>query len=266
MTEIATTEPAMEQEMAFRIEDLEVSFGTGAGMVTTLQGLNLEVPKGQFLCILGPSGQGKSTLLRCMAGLQAPTAGLVEALGQEVQGPSKSLGMVFQQDAIPMWLRVKDNVSFGPRMRGIPKKEWDTRVRHFISAVGLDGRENAWPRQLSGGMRKRAAIAAVFANDPDVLLMDEPFGSLDYFTRAKLHNTLLSLWEETKKTIVFVTHDVDEALKLADRIVVVSQRVIGADLMVEFDRPRTDSLRTNPDADALRRSLLDELESKASLE
>lgn len=264
MNDIATIETSVGTELAFRIEGLEVSFGTGDGTVTPLRGLDLEVPRGQFLCILGPSGQGKSTLLRCMTGLQAPTSGVVEALGTRVDGPSASLGMVFQQDAIPMWLRVKDNISFGPRMRGVPKREWESRVQHFIDAVGLTGRERAWPRQLSGGMRKRTAIAAVFANNPDILLMDEPFGSLDYFTRATLHNTLLALWEETQKTIVFVTHDVDEALKLADRIVVVSNGVIGADLMVNFDRPRTDALRTNQEAEVMRRFLLEELQSKVS--
>ncbi len=264
MNDTGTTDGGANSALAFKIQDLVVSFGTGDGVVTPLQGLDLEVPNGQFLCILGPSGQGKSTLLRCMTGLQEPTSGTVEALGRAVEGPNASLGMVFQQDAIPMWLRVKENISFGPRMRGVPKREWEPRVQHFIEAVGLSGRERAWPRQLSGGMRKRAAIAAVFANNPDILLMDEPFGSLDYFTRATLHNTLLALWEETKKTIVFVTHDVDEALKLADRIVVVSKGVIGADMPVEFDRPRTDALRTNPEADAMRRFLLDELESKVT--
>jgi NitT/TauT family transport system ATP-binding protein len=132
-------------------------------------------------------------------------------------------------------------------------------VEHFLAAVGLDGRERAWPRQLSGGMRKRVAIGAVFANDPDTLLMDEPFGSLDYFTRANLHKTLLQLWSETKKTIVFVTHDVDEALTLADRIVVVSQGRIGADIDLDFPRPRGDELRMDPAANLLRSRLVAEL-------
>lgn len=252
-------------DRAFTIRDLVVSFGTGDGEVTPLRGLDLDVPRGQFLCILGPSGQGKSTLLRCMTGLQEPSSGTVESFGSEVEGPSEHLGMVFQQDAIPMWLRVKDNISFGPRMRGVAKDIWEPRVRHFLDAVGLTGRERAWPRQLSGGMRKRTAIAAVFANDPDILLMDEPFGSLDYFTRATLHNTLLALWAETGKTIVFVTHDVDEALKLADRIVVVSNGVIGADLDVDFERPRADALRMNPEAEQMRRYLLEELQSRADV-
>ncbi len=252
-------------DLAFDISDLVVSFGVGNEVITPIKGLDLQVPRGQFLCILGPSGQGKSTLLRCMTGLQEPTSGSVKALGQEVEGPGHRLGMVFQQDAIPMWQRVRDNISFGPRMRGVPKSEWEPRVEHFIHAVGLSGRERAWPKQLSGGMRKRTAIAAVFANNPDILLMDEPFGSLDYFTRATLHNTLLALWEETQKTIVFVTHDVDEALKLADRIVIVSNGVIGADIAVDFERPRSDELRMNPAANEMRQVLLDQLESKVEI-
>ena len=252
-------------DLAFDITDLEVSFGVGNDVITPIRDLDLQVPRGQFLCILGPSGQGKSTLLRCMTGLQEPTSGSVKAFGEEVEGPGQRLGMVFQQDAIPMWLRVKDNISFGPRMRGVPKSEWEPRVQHFIEAVGLAGRERAWPKQLSGGMRKRTAIAAVFANNPDILLMDEPFGSLDYFTRATLHNTLLALWEETAKTIVFVTHDVDEALKLADRIVIVSNGVIGADIPITFDRPRSDELRTNAEANEIRQFLLEQLESKVEL-
>ncbi|GGL31234.1 ABC transporter ATP-binding protein [Nocardia jinanensis] len=265
-----TTEPiatgGTRLDLAFDITDLTVRFGKGAAAVTPLQKLSLEVPDGQFLCILGPSGQGKSTLLRCMAGLQEATSGSMRAAGREVTGPTANLGMVFQQDAIPQWLRVRDNISFGPRMRKVPAHEWKPRVEHFISAVGLSGRENAWPKELSGGMRKRVAIGAVFANDPDILLMDEPFGSLDYFTRATLHATLLKLWAETRKTIVFVTHDVDEALLLADRIVVVTDGKIGADIELPFARPRDDGLRMDPEADTIRRGLLEVLRAPARMQ
>ncbi|WP_127819090.1 ABC transporter ATP-binding protein [Microbacterium sp. CPCC 204701] len=259
-TTIATCAPA------FDISGLTVSFGAGSQSITPLKGLDLTVPRGQFLCILGPSGQGKSTLLRCMAGLQEVTEGTLLAEGAPVTGPDPNLGMVFQQDAIPMWLRVQDNVSFGPRMRRVPQPTWLPRVRHFIEAVGLSGRERAWPKELSGGMRKRVAIAAVFANDPDILLMDEPFGSLDYFTRANLHDTLLDLWNETGKTIVFVTHDVDEALKLADRIIVVTDGRVGYDIDLPFTRPRGDDLRMNPDADAIRARLLEVLQTPARMQ
>ena len=240
---------------AFEIRDLTVRFEA----VTPLQGMNLDVPQGQFLCVVGPSGQGKSTLLRCMAGLLKPTKGSIQSNGELVKGPSAARGMVFQQDAIPAWLRVRDNIALGPRGRKLPESEWLPRVQHFIEAVGLEGRERAWPRQLSGGMRKRVAIAAVFANDPDILLMDEPFSSLDHLTRAGLHETVLHLWQETGKTIVFVTHDVDEAITLADRVVVVAGGGVRADVEVTFERPRGDELRMDADANALRARLLKDL-------
>lgn len=241
------------------VRGLTVRFGKGADAVTPLRELDLDVPAGQFLCVLGPSGQGKSTLLRCLAGLLRPTAGTVRAHGETVTGPGADRGMVFQQDAVPGWLRVADNIAFGPRGRGLPESEWRPRVEHFTRAVGLAGRERSWPRELSGGMRRRVAIAAVFANDPAVLLMDEPFGSLDHLTRQGLHDTVLHLWAETGRTIVFVTHDVDEAITLGDRVVVVADGGIRADLEVPFARPRGDDLRMDPAANALRSALLGHL-------
>lgn len=244
----------MNEKTAIEIKGLSVSFGPG--MPTPLRGVNLEIEEGQLVCILGPSGQGKSTLLRAVAGLQDASSGYIRCFGENVDGPSAKIGMVFQGDVIPPWLRVEDNVSFGPRMRGVPESQWRKRVDYYLTEVGLDDRRSAWPRELSGGMRKRVAIAAVFANDPDVLLMDEPFSALDYFTRNTLHDLLLQLWAETKKTILFVTHDVDEAIKLADRIVVIGQGVVACDLAVTFPRPRNDSLRMNPEANELRSKLL----------
>ncbi|GAA1835352.1 ABC transporter ATP-binding protein [Pseudonocardia ailaonensis] len=242
---------------AFRLRDLVLEYREGTQVVRPIDGVDLEVPQGEFTCILGPSGHGKSTLLRCLAGLIAPAGGTVEAAGEQVSGPGADRGMVFQQDAIPMWLRVEDNVAFGPRMRGVPPREYRERVDRLITEVGLDDRRRAWPRQLSGGMRKRVAIAAVFANDPDVLLMDEPFSALDFFTRSRLQNLLLQLWAETGKTICFVTHDIDEALVLADRIVVVKDGGIAMDVPVAFPRPRGEELRALPEAQDLRRELLD---------
>ncbi|MBT0769144.1 ABC transporter ATP-binding protein [Kineosporia sp. J2-2] len=242
-----------------QVRGLTVRYGRGADAVTPLRDLDLDVPAGQFLCVLGPSGQGKSTLLRCLAGLLRPAAGSVLAHGVPVTGPGADRGMVFQQDAIPGWLRVADNIALGPRGRGLPESEWRERVSYFTRAVGLDGRERAWPRELSGGMRRRVAIAAVFANDPEFLLMDEPFGSLDHLTRAGLHETVLRLWRETEKTVVFVTHDVDEAIALGDRIVVVAGGGVRADVEVPFHRPRGDELRMDGEANALRSALLDAL-------
>lgn len=249
-------EARAEPTNAFDITDLSVTYRDGRTSVTPLRDLNLTVPSGQLLCLLGPSGQGKSTLLRCMAGLLTATSGTLLAHGRPVTGPGADRGLVFQGDAIPPWLKVRDNVSFGPRLRGVPREQWEPRVDHFIEAVGLQDRTTAWPRQLSGGMRKRVAVAAVFANDADTLLMDEPFGSLDYFTRSNLHKILLKLWQETQKTIVFVTHDVDEALTLADRIVVLRDGQVATDTPVPFTRPRGEELRSNTAANHLRHELL----------
>ncbi|MFT8358836.1 ABC transporter ATP-binding protein [Bifidobacterium aquikefiri] len=242
------------QTLAVEISGLSVSFGAESSKPLT--DVNLKVPKGQFVCILGPSGQGKSTLLRTIAGLQQTDSGYVRSFGETIRGPSAKIGMVFQGDVIPPWLRVRDNVAFGLRMRGIPESKWGSRVDDLITSVGLSTRVNAWPKELSGGMRKRVAIAAVFANNPRLLLMDEPFSALDYFTRSNLHELLLELWQSTGKTILFVTHDVDEAIKLADRIVVVSHGIVANDIAVEFSRPRNDSLRMNAEADELRTRLL----------
>jgi NitT/TauT family transport system ATP-binding protein len=173
-----------------------------------------------------------------------------------VKGPSRDRGMVFQQDTVFPWMRVRDNISYGLRAHGAPAEERERVADKYLSAVGLEQFAESWPKQLSGGMRKRVAVAAAFASDPSILLMDEPFGSLDFVTRLSLHGTLLSLWEQTGKTILFVTHDVDEALVLADRVVMVSEGSIVDDLPVPFPRPRSDELRANPEAIALRRRLL----------
>lgn len=246
----------MTAEMALVVEDLRVDFNLDRGSITVLDGLLLEVPAGECLVITGPSGQGKSTLLKCIAGLLKPTSGRIVANGHEVTGPSRDRGMVFQQDTVFPWMRVRDNVSYGLKARGASGEERARVADQYLAAIGLERFADSWPKELSGGMRKRVAVAAAFASDPSILLMDEPFGSLDFVTRLTLHETLLSLWEQTGKTILFVTHDVDEALVLADRVVIVSDGTIIDDLPIDFPRPRNDELRADPQAIALRRRLL----------
>ncbi|MGH2976545.1 MAG: ABC transporter ATP-binding protein, partial [Solirubrobacterales bacterium] len=246
----------MMSDVALEVRDLSVVYPRDKGKVAALDHLSLEVPKGQFVVAIGPSGQGKSTLLKVVAGLVKPSSGSVFAHGEEVRGPSGDRGMVFQKDTVFPWMRVKKNIGYGLRTRGLSKREQEQGVNRYCEAVGLAHVADAWPKELSGGMRKRVAVAAAFANDPSLLLMDEPFGSLDFVTRATLHTMLLELWQATKKTIVFVTHDVDEALKLSDRIVVLSHGKIVDDLNIDFARPRTDALRSDPAAIALRERLL----------
>jgi NitT/TauT family transport system ATP-binding protein len=244
---------------ALKLSAVTVRFTRDDGATDALRQVDLEVPAGQLVVLIGPSGCGKSTLLNVMAGLLAPTEGTVLAAGNEVRAPDARRGVVFQQDTAFPWMRVEDNVAYGLRAAGMAAGRRRAVVDEYLDAVGLGDHRSAWPKELSGGMRKRVAIATAFAADPDVLLMDEPFGSLDFVTRARLHALLLALWERTGKTIVFVTHDVDEALLLADRVVVLAGGAVVDDLAVAFPRPRTDDLRSDRAAIELRRHLLERL-------
>jgi NitT/TauT family transport system ATP-binding protein len=246
-------------EAALELDELTVRFSHDGVDVTAVDHVSLTVPRGQFLVLIGPSGQGKSTLLKAAAGLLAPTSGQILAHGALVSGPSRERGLVFQQDTTFPWLRVRDNIAYGLAAQGVRGAERELRVAEHLEAVGLSEFAASWPKQLSGGMRKRVAIATAFASDPQILLMDEPFGSLDFVTRTRLHLLLLDLWQQTGKTIVFVTHDVDETLLLADRVVVLTHGKVADDLPVDFLRPRTDELRANPAAIGLRRHLLSRL-------
>jgi NitT/TauT family transport system ATP-binding protein len=242
---------------AVNVTGLTVRFTTETGVTNALNHVELDIPSGEFVVLIGPSGCGKSTLLNALAGLLLPTEGTIISAGEPVDGPDPRRGVVFQQDTTFPWMRVADNVGYGLRARGVPAAERKVVVEEYLQAVGLSDQRHAWPKELSGGMRKRVAIATAFAADPTLLLMDEPFGSLDFVTRTRLHGLLLQLWQRTGKTIVFVTHDVDEALALADRIVVLSQGAVVDDIDVPFARPRTDELRRDSAAIDLRRHLLD---------
>jgi NitT/TauT family transport system ATP-binding protein len=210
------------------------------GAFTALHGAELRIQEGEFVCLIGASGCGKSTLLRIIAGFEAATAGHVFAAGREVAGPGPDRGMVFQDYGLFPWLSVRDNIGFGPAARGVPKRKITETVDRFIEMVGLTKFAHAWPHQLSGGMKQRVAIARVLANDARVVLMDEPFGALDAMTRERLQDELLDIWARTKLTVIFVTHAIEEAILLADRVVTMQPapgRIV-SDTYISLGRPR----------------------------
>ncbi len=194
----------------------------GGAAVRALEGLDLQVEPGEFLCVVGPSGCGKSTLLNLIAGLDSPSAGTLRSDGEQVRAASADRGMVFQSYALFPWLTVLENVAFGPRMQGMAKEKRMVVAQEYTRDVGLEGFAHSYPHELSGGMQQRVAVARAFAANPRILLMDEPFGSVDDMTRQMLQRLLLEVWQRHKKSIVFVTHSVSEAVYLADRIVVMT--------------------------------------------
>ncbi|WP_243767191.1 ABC transporter ATP-binding protein [Paenibacillus agricola] len=208
--------------------------------IETLSDINLTIRDGEFVSILGPSGCGKSTLLEILAGLQLPTSGEVLLGGRPQKGPSKELGVVFQDPSLYPWRTVQQNIELGLEIRGVTKAERREAALKYIELVGLSGFERKYPHQLSGGMRQRAGLARALTNHPEVLLMDEPFGAVDHLTRLQLQDDLLGIWEAEKKTVVFVTHDVSEAVYLGDRVVLLSPRPgrVQAEFHVPQARPR----------------------------
>jgi ABC-type nitrate/sulfonate/bicarbonate transport system ATPase subunit len=241
------------------IRGVERRFDGAGGGTLALQATDLDVAENDFVTILGPSGCGKSTLLRIVAGLDHPTAGTVQLDGQRIEGPGADRGMVFQSYTLFPWLNVLDNVCFGLRERGMPRAQQLEIAHGFIAQVGLTGFEQHYPKQLSGGMQQRTAIARALANGPRILLMDEPFGALDHQTRELMQELLLSIWEAERKTVLFVTHDIDEAVFMASRVVVMSARPgrIKLDRTVELPHPRHYSMKTTPDFAALKAELTD---------
>ncbi|MDD3372945.1 MAG: ABC transporter ATP-binding protein, partial [Methanoculleus bourgensis] len=221
-----------------------------------LEGVTLEIRDKEFVCLVGPSGCGKTTLLRIIAGLETPTTGSVTIDGSAVTGPDPKRGMVFQEYSLFPWRRVIDNIAFGLEMKGVSREERRQTAEYYLKMVGLSRFRDAYPFELSGGMRQRVAIARALANEPDVLLMDEPFGALDAQTRNRMQKELLCLWKKTEKTIVFVTHSVDEAVYLSDRIIVLSPRPgsVQEIITIPWPRPRD---RTSADFAEVRRRVLE---------
>ncbi len=224
-----------------RIEGVSKTFTGRAGAVEALRPVEMEIAAGEFVCLLGPSGCGKSTLLSIIAGLESASSGTVLADGRIVRGPGTDRVLLFQEAALFPWLDVQRNVEFGLREAGKPAKERIATARRFIELVHLKGFERSYVHQLSGGMRQRVAIARALAIDPAILLMDEPFGALDALTRDRLHAELESIWASTRKTVVFVTHNVREAVALGDRVLVFSPRPgrIVQEFRIDLPRPRS---------------------------
>jgi ABC-type nitrate/sulfonate/bicarbonate transport system ATPase subunit len=239
----------------------------GGAPTVALLPVSLSVADNDFISILGPSGCGKSTLLRIVAGLDTPTVGQVLLDRTKVTGPGADRGMVFQSYTLFPWLTIRQNISFGLREKGMPTAQQDEIVAHYLDRTGLAGFENHYPKMLSGGMQQRTAIARALANDPKILLLDEPFGALDNQTRALMQELLLGIWERERKTVLFVTHDIEEAIFLATRVLVMSARPgrIKADVPIALPYPRHYTVKTSPEFSALKARLTEEIRVEAVL-
>ncbi len=242
-TDVAATPREREKVV---VDGLGKRYDSDRQTVQALSGVDFSVGTGEFVCIVGPSGCGKTTLFRLIAGLEASTEGEVRLDGERVTGPGTDRGMVFQEYGLFPWRTVRENVAFGLEEQGVEGVERERRVAEMIDLVGLSGFADAYPKELSGGMKQRVGIARALAVDPELLLMDEPFGSVDAQTRDMLHKELLEVWAETEKTVLFVTHDVEEAVTLADRVVVMEANPgrVREIVPVDLSRPRT---RTSPE-------------------
>ena len=243
------------------IQDVTLTYGKGEKSVLALDGISFEVKPNEFTVIVGPSGCGKSSLLYIAAGLHEATSGSILASGKRVEAPGADRGMVFQSYTLFPWLTVRRNVEYGPRRKGMAAPERNKLVDHYLNEVGLTAFADHYPKQLSGGMMQRVAIARALANDPDILLMDEPFGALDSQTRHTMQKLLLRVWEHSHKTVAFVTHDIDEAILLGDRVIVMTARPgkLKADIRIDIPRPRNPDVELEPDFIALKRRILNEL-------
>lgn len=233
MQTTASAQPALKTKL--RAEHVSMTFQRDGKSTEVLDNVSLEVGDGEFLCLLGPSGCGKSTMLNTMAGFLSPTSGDVRIDGEIVTGPDPRRIFVFQERGVFPWLTVEGNIGFG--LFKLPREEKERRIEYYIKLVGLVGFEKAYPQELSGGMKQRLEVARALAVNPDMLFLDEPFGALDSITRLIMRGELLRIWEAEKKTIIFVTHDIEEAVQLADRVVVMSARPAKIQRIVEIDIP-----------------------------
>jgi ABC-type nitrate/sulfonate/bicarbonate transport system ATPase subunit len=242
------------QPVILTIRGVTKRFAVDDGEIEALAPVDLTIPRGEFVCLIGASGCGKSTLLRIIAGFEEPSTGEASVYGKPIVGPGSDRGMVFQDYALFPWMTVRENISFGPRQRHLPLGEIARTTDEFVRMVGLERFAERYPSQLSGGMKQRVAIARVLANNANILLMDEPFGALDALTREQLQHELLQIWSRTGVTAIFVTHSVEEAVLLADRVLVMSAGPgrIDSDFSIDLPRPRDVS---SPEFNALRRDI-----------
>lgn len=250
----------VKKEPLVVIDNVTKRFSVGDDEIEALAPIDLTIYAGQFVCMIGASGCGKSTLLRIIAGFEEPTTGVVSVKGKAVTGPGSDRGMVFQDYALFPWMTVRENIEFGPKQKGLTKAEITTIADEYLKLVGLEKFASRFPNQLSGGMKQRVAIARVLANNANILLMDEPFGALDALTREQLQKELLQIWQRTGVTIVFVTHSVEEAVMLSDRILVMSAGPgrIDSDMDINLPRPRDVS---SPEFNVIRRDVARQLTS-----
>jgi NitT/TauT family transport system ATP-binding protein len=227
-----------QRPVVLEIDQLGKTFDSAKGKVCALHDVSFNVHRKEFVSVIGPSGCGKSTLIRILAGLDRPTSGVVKLDGERVEGPCRDRGMVFQGYTLFPWLCVRDNVTFGPRMAGVPTAKANQKAAEWLDVIGLRRFADHYPDQLSGGMKQRVAIARALANEPRILLMDEPFGALDAQTRAGMQAHLIKVWDSVDLTILFITHDLDEAVYLSDRIVVLAAHPGRIDEVIEVPVPR----------------------------
>ncbi|MDQ2078045.1 ABC transporter ATP-binding protein [Marinimicrobium sp. ABcell2] len=247
------------------IDNVSISFGSGLTKKLAITETTLNITPGEFVCILGPSGCGKSTLLNAVAGYVSPSSGKILVDGKPVKGPSPERGMVFQQYSLFPWKTVHDNIAFGPRIAGYSSTECKSIANTLLSMIGLSNSAKCLPGELSGGMQQRVGIARALANYPSVLLMDEPFGALDAQTRLMMQESLLNIWSEFGTTVLFITHDVDEAIFLADRVLVMSASPgsIISDFRVGLERPRNPEISTSEEFIELKKQCLSQIRSES---
>lgn len=248
-------------EVKISINDVSKVFDTPKGPVEAIRGVNLQIKTNEIVCLVGPSGCGKSTLLNLIAGFLLPTEGQVLIGDKQVVRPGADRAVVFQQDSVFPWLTVYQNLEYGPKARGVAEEQRKKVVERLLSMVGLTEYKDLLPRQLSGGMKKRVDLARAYANQPEVLLMDESFGALDVLTKEKMQRNLLALWKQEPRTIVFITHDIEEALFIAQRVVVMSARParIAGVIEVPFEKTTDTRIKTSPEFQSLRQMIIDML-------